>query len=194
MVVTTLTPRTGPSGKAVPYDPAGVKLMANGRTRLTATKTRSAGLLGPRIDGPCMIEVVTTGRLCALHPLAVFAIWLYDDDTKDELDIIEATWWGDPNSPNLYHQTEYLAGDKVREHHASARSFDRHKFTCEVTKDGRAVCRVFGWQFDKWLDIMAFSAPFKPGQLRIGLWTHQGIKDALGPCSVVLERVAVTPL
>lgn len=187
----TLTPRSGPSGKAVPYDPAGVKLMASGRVRLTATKTRSAGLLGPQIDGPCMIEVVTTGRFCALHPLSVFAVWLYDDATANELDIIEATWWGDPNSATLYHQTEYAAGSKVREHHASARSFDRHKITCEVTADGRAVCRVFGWQFDHWHEIGRFSAPFQPGQLRIGLWTHQGIKDALGPCSIVLERVDI---
>lgn len=182
--------RSGVTGYCAPYDPAGVKLMANGRIRLTATKTRSAGLLGPQIDWPCMIEVETSGRLCALHPLAVFAIWTWNDDTRDEIDIIEATWWHDPNKDTLYHWKHWPGGKDGLENHATARSYSRHRFTCEIS-GGMARCVAYGWQFDHWHEIGRFSAPFQPGQLRIALWTHAGIKDALGPCSVVLERVDI---
>lgn len=189
----TLTPRMGPSGLAVPYDPAGVKMLSGGRTRLTASKTRSAGLLGPWIGGPCRIEVEVSGRLHALHPLAVFAVWLYDDATANELDLVEAAWWGDPNKPWLYHMKEYEAGKEIAYKRDYARSFDRHRIVCEIA-GGRAVIRIFGLQFDKWIEICSLNASFRPGQLRIGLWTHQGIKDALGPCSVVLEKVDVSPV
>lgn len=190
--MTAFDVRSGITGYCAPYDPASVKLLTKGRIRLTASKTRSAGLMGPQIDGPCSIAVEVSGRLHALHPLAVFAVWLYDDATANELDLIEATWWGDPNSPYLYHLTEYEKGEKVQNARIYGRSFDRHRITCEI-REGKAVVRLFGWQFDKWLDLGAFSSPFRPGQLRIGLWTHQGINDALGPCSVMLEKVDVSP-
>jgi hypothetical protein len=151
-----LTPRTGPSGPANLYDPAGVKIMTGGRIRLTASKTRSAGLLGPQIDGPCSIAVEVSGRLHALHPLAVFAVWLYDDATANELDLIEGTWWGDPNSPYLYHLSEFVKGEKVQNARGYARSFDRHRITCDVIGGAapREVIRVYGWQFDHWHEIV----------------------------------------
>jgi hypothetical protein len=191
----TLAPRTGVTGYCAPYDPAGVKKLAGDRIRLTATKTRSAGLLGPFIKEPCRVTVEVTGALHALHPLAVFAVWTYDDSTKNEVDLIEATRWGDRNNPYLYYLTSYAAGVKDGQVKFLGRAFNRHKIVSEFGVDGKQTTRVYGWwQGREWKEVASYTSHWWPGQLRIALWTHQEIEDALGPCSVVVERVDVSPL
>jgi len=206
MPTTELTTRTGITGYCTPYAPESVKTLAGGRIRLTATKTRSAGLMGPWIEKPCTIEVEVTGKLHALHPLAVFAVWTYDDASKNELDLIEATRWGadigpgigDQNNPKLYKLTSWSGNGTssvdTRVNYFDARAYTRHKVVAVLGADGFATVRVYGWwQGKQWHEIAWLHAPWYPGQLRIALWTHQGIKDALGPCDVTLERVDVLP-
>lgn len=192
--------RSGVTGYCTTYDPIGVEELTKGRIRLTATKTRSAGLMGPIIEKPCRIEVEVTGALHALHPLAVFAVWTFDDATENELDLVETTRWGagiggDRNNPNLYYLTSYEGGTKVKQASFPSRAFNRHKIVADLRADGTASVWIYGWWSgnpkEPWKEVAQFSAKWKPGQLRIALWTHLGIKGALGPCSVVLERVDI---
>lgn len=193
-----MTPRAGPSGKAVPYVASAVTTMTRGRFRLNASKTRSAGLLGPWIGGPCIIEVEVRGRLHGLHPFAVFAVWLYDDATANELDIIETTRWGDGNSEFLYYFTEFEGGVVLKREKFVGRGFDRHKFVCKVTPTGYELIAYGWWTVEgraEWKPVGYMRGKFRPGQLRIGLWTPQGmVTDALGTCSVVVDKVDVVPV
>jgi hypothetical protein len=199
------TTRTGITGYCTPYDAQGVKMLSGGRIRLTATKTRSAGLMGPQIDVPCRIECEVTGKLHALHPLAVFSVWIYDDVTRNELDLVETARWGaaigpgigDQNNPKLYKLTSWLGrGVGSEETHVNwfdARAYTRHKIVAELGADGWATVRVYGWwQGDRWNEIAWLHAPWYPGQLRVALWTFPGIADALGECTVTVDRVTVT--
>ena len=186
------TTRTGITGYCTPYEAQGVAYLTKGRVRLTASKTRSAGLMGPQITGPCRIECEVSGNLHALHPSAVFAIWTYDDATRNELDLIEATRWGDRNQPNLYWLTNYRAEVLGVRTQFSGRAFDRHKIIAELGEDGYASVRVYGWWGEQgWKEVGWIHAPYWPGQLRVALWTPAGISGTLGACSVVLESCKI---
>lgn len=189
---TMWTTRTGITGYCTPYDAKGVTYLRGGRIRLTAGKTWSAGLMGPQITGPCRIEVETTGEYHKLHPSAVFAVWLYDDATRNELDLIEATRWGDRNQPNGYWLTNYRAGNLGVRTQFSGRAFNRHRIVAELGADGYASVRVYGWWGEQgWKEVGWMHCEYWPGQLRIALWTPAGISDALGDCSVVLDKCTV---
>lgn len=186
------TTRTGETGYCTPYATEGVKTLAGGRIRLTATKTRSAGLLGPFIGHPCRVEIETTGRYDALHPSAVFAVWIYDDATKHELDLIEATRWGDRNQPDGYWLTNYEAEVMDRREAHPAKAFVRHKIVAELGADGYATVRIYGWWGEHgWKETAWLHCRWWPGQLRVALWTPPGIADALGDCTVTLDKCTV---
>lgn len=87
---------------AKPWNPLGVSKLSGERMRLAITqlggKWYSAGVTGPELKVGDEITIEVVGRLDAMDPRAVFAIWTYRDQDKYEVDILEATRWGDPNT------------------------------------------------------------------------------------------------
>lgn len=105
------TPRAGVTGYCKEYDPAGVRQMSGGKIRLTASPAKSAGIMGP-VLGLGDYVFMFQGRPDQMDPSMVFSIWLYDDATKDEIDVLEFTRWGDQNQPGNLHIGGYYRGKR----------------------------------------------------------------------------------
>jgi len=123
-----LETRTGITSYCLPYSEAGVTRMAKGRIRLKPGKNYSAGLLGePVREGTFTIEV--TGRLDSMDPSAVFAVWTYSDATKDEIDVIEVSRWGNRRHPFLFRMGHFVGGVLPEPHAEFAdAAFNRYRF------------------------------------------------------------------
>ena len=159
--------RSGPgSPAAFDYHPDRVKFV-DGWTRFTLNSNKqSGGVMGPIVE-PGVYTFDIRGRLDNHDPAVVFAIYTYDEATKDELDILEATRWGDPNQPHIYWQGEFVAGMRpVELLSRPARAFAMHRATFHVPPTGLgrwsdAVIhgvRLDYWQLDYWQTVAYYTA------------------------------------
>jgi len=177
--------RSGVTGYCKPYNPAGVKAMAGGKVRLSLVRGAdgdycSAGVLGPALgDGTYMWQ--TTGRVDAMDPAAVFAIWLYDDATENEIDVVEWTRWGDLNQPGNMHIQAYFGRPGGRPtpvlptvRFAPCRAFDLYRYRLIVAPTEFLVQIEGSWLENGWNVIQTATIPrldmLRMGNVRIGLW------------------------
>lgn len=202
----SFTVRSGEVGYALSYSEDGVVQMAKNRVRLLMTKPdgsyRSAGLLGP-VLGRGTYEFDVSARLSSLDPAAVFAIWLYNDATKDELDVVEATRWGDLNQPNTFWFTLWRKEVKGEASVFPARAFRRYRFVLVWLEKSVSVKAYGLWEdgSQKEIGFLHSSTNIPPdfGQVRIALWIpKKGLSfpaDAVarGPMYVTLDGFKFTP-
>lgn len=209
-------PRFGSTGYCKPYNTAGVKQMAGGKVRLSLVRGAdgdycSAGVLGPTLgDGTYVWQ--TIGRVDAMDPAAVFAIWLYDDVTENEIDVVEWTRWGDLNQPGNMHIQGYFG----RSHEGSptpllpsvrfapCRAFDLYRYRMIVAPTEFSVRIEGAWLENGWHVIQTATIPRHPGMeqmgnVRIGLWLpptgfRHARTAARGPLSIDVFGFGFVPL
>jgi hypothetical protein len=161
-------------------------------------------LLGPQATEG-LWEFIVRCRLGALDPNVVFSLWFHNENGM-ELDVFEASYWGDPNAPMNLSSTCFNEGAVVRNKlFYSAQGFNRFKFVCRLLPDQYQLL-AYGDQSannaGNWIPLMTGfngSLPGHIGQLRAGLYIPKTgfyyAQDALarGPLSAVIESVTHTP-
>lgn len=200
--------REGPwvSDKA-PWNPAGAKQMYGGKVRLTLTRAtdgswRSVGLSGPVLEPGKVYSLTFERRIDQMDPAAVFAIWGHNDLNQDEVDMLEATRWGDQNNPSLYHGGWFDKGNRVEEPTMfPGRAFAKHRVTI-TTSGGQVKTVIEGWWATNgvWKEVARFTAPWMDGMIfRIAMWLYTRgpfYTDATdrGPLSVDVSAFSVVAL
>ena len=187
-----------------PWNPLGAKQMAGGKVRLTLTRAadgswRSVGLSGPEILPGKVYTFEVLRRLDQMDPKAVFAAWGHNDINQDEADFVEASRWGDLNSPQVYWGGWFDKGARIEPQTAfPGRAFARHRFTV-TTSGGRILTVIEGWWSlnGVWKEVARFSSPFMAGMVwRFAMWLYATgplFTDATdrGPLSVDLCAFAM---
>lgn len=180
-------PRHGSNlGVGSPWDAAGISRYTDNRPAPPGFTNRrisinaenaSAGVKLVWKAAPARYTVYLEGPLYTLDPVAVAAVWLYDD-TAGRQGGLELDWefssWGDTHSP-FRHTVGYFdrlaAGTKTQIPTTTAVF---HKVQLEQGPNHSAV-RVWDWRDSdaRWVEVAAvwYNVPSSPGAtLRIGLW------------------------
>jgi hypothetical protein len=201
------TARSGLTGYCKEYDPAGVRQMTGGKIKLTMTPTKSAGIMGPTL-GYGDYVFTFSGRPDQMDPSAVFSIWLYDDATKDEIDVFEFSRWGDQNQPGNLHIGGYYRGKReglaTPLLFAPCRAFNSWYATLHVSRGGVSIIVYGKWTHDgksEWKIVGSWGSTipkdFVVGQVRAAMWVpptglkYTGSWDR-GPMSMTLDTMIVS--
>lgn len=196
--------REGKQGEPI-YNPAGAVQVSAGRIRLFLTKVdgffQSSAVMLPRL-GYGFYDLYVTGRLDGMDPSAVFAFWLHDEATLNEIDIVEATRWSDGNNPNLYYTSVWHGPTEqtLQEQHAEVgRGIFNYRFVLDYRPDACDIAG-YGLQGERWVPLFSYRLPsMEYGSPRIALWCpSHGIlyynkNEARGAYSVLLEKFSFTP-
>lgn len=174
------------------YDAAGVSTLSKGfRFDLAKTKTvrpdasRSIRC-GARLTcakplgyGTYVFEVA--GPLWATDPRFNVAIWMHDWKSRQEISILEATRWGDPNNPLLYYTTWHWDDSRADGRGFPARAFSYHRITAVIAQ--KAISVVIEGRYDrdrgdgrKWMVVAerSFAGEFTSEMVvKVGAWWVQ---------------------
>lgn len=197
------TVRSGLNGPCT-YNVNGVSQLVQKRIRLTLVKNNglweSAGVIGPVLGyGTHQVEI--TGRLDGMDPRSVFAFWFHNEDTRDEVDIVESSRWGDLNQPNLFTTTYWQKQEIYARKVWPARCYNRYRFTgvldAKVTSlkgEGQLPDGTWKEIFSDQQESKVFG--FRP---KLAVWVPNdgklsfGTAASYGPLSVTIDKFSYVP-
>lgn len=167
--------RTGDGGEMMYADPNVVKL-SDGRIKLSIPPDgTSAGIVTTTALGFGTYEHLIRGRLDALHPHAIFSIWMHDDrpdrppGVPFEFDA-EYGCWADQNRDKCL----LLSAPGMEPVKLPLRCFERHRISLIYKPDGVGVRCEGWWELNqKWMEYGSFWKPCTPVpglRTKVALW------------------------